>query len=280
MEAQRPIIALLTDFGVDDTYVGAMKSVILGRAPDCAFIDLSHAVAPQNIRQAAYLLWTAYRFLPNGTTTLCVVDPGVGTERRPIAVRWPGGFFVGPDNGWLTYVVRDSTGEDKGPGERPLPQGWQAVELSERQFWLEPVSATFHGRDIFGPVAAALAAGTAVEELGDVRKCINVFSPHRVEGEAGTVRGHVIHVDHFGNLITDIGAAHLSERFMVTLGGGTIDGPSRSYQSSDPLVALVGSSGLLEIAAPNASAARLIMVGVGEPVTVVTRHQSEVGATA
>lgn len=279
MQGDTSVVALLTDFGLEDTYVGVLKGVLASRGAS-QIIDLSHAVAPQSVRQAAYLLWTAYRYLPDGAITLCVVDPGVGTERRPVAVRWPRGHFVGPDNGWLSYVIRDVLARDDGPGQVALPRGWEVVELTEPQVWLSPLSATFHGRDIFAPVAAALARGTPLAELGTVRSSLNVIGTQRAQSEEGTVHGHIIHVDHFGNLITDVSAAHLSDRFTVTLGGGTIEGPARSYQSAEPLVAVIGSTGLLEIAAPNASAARLISVSVGEQVTVVTRRQIEEGATS
>jgi len=268
---------LLTDFGAEDTYVGVMKSVIASRC-DARIVDLCHEVLPQNVRQAAYLFWTAYKFLPDGSVTVCVVDPGVGSERRPIAVKWPHGFFVGPDNGWLSYVIRDARGGDGGSGEAELPHDWRAVELEEPKLWLSPVSRTFHGRDIFAPVGAALMAGTPFEELGGPRSSLVVIEPSHATSEDGIVHGQVIHVDHFGNLITDISAVYLSDRFTVSLGGGTIEGPAPAYESAEPLVALIGSTGQLEIAAPNAHAARLIMVGVGEPVTVVTRRKLEVEA--
>jgi len=275
VEQTSPVIALLTDFGFEDTYLGVMKSVVLTRCPDATFLDVCHLVTPQNVRQAAFLMWTAYQFLPQGTVTVSVIDPGVGTDRKPIAVSWPRGFFVGPDNGWLSYVLRDANGHESEEGATALPAGWKAVHLDVPRFWLTQVSSTFHGRDIFAPVAGSIAAGAAFDELGSPLQSIQTLKPERVQGEDGVVRGRVIHVDHFGNLITDIGAVHLSDRFTVTLGGGTIEGPERSYQSASPLVALIGSNGLLEIAAPNSNASRLIMVGVGEPVTVVTRRKHE-----
>jgi S-adenosyl-L-methionine hydrolase (adenosine-forming) len=276
MNEHRSVIALLTDFGIEDTYVGVMKSVIAARC-SASIIDLSHAVLPQNVQHAAYFLSTAYRYLPDGAVTVSVVDPGVGTPRRAIAVRWPRGYFVGPDNGWLTHVLRDDGHAGDRTGEVDLPYGWEAVELQQAKFWLSPVSSTFHGRDIFAPVAAALVNGTPLVELGARRLTLVVIETLHATSENGTVHGHVVHVDHFGNLITDISADHLSDRFTVTVGGGTIEGPAESYQSSEPVIALIGSSGRLEIAAPNASAARLIAVGVGEPVTVVTRRTLETG---
>ena len=139
-----------------------------------------------------------------------------------------------------------------------LPTGWQAVELMASPQWLTPVSQTFHGRDIFAPVAAALASGVPPVELGRIRKSITVIPSSRPRVDDGAVQGEVIHVDHFGNLITDIPAAYLPDKFTVMVHGGAIDGPQYSYDSPEPIVALIGSNGLLEIAAPNGSAARLI----------------------
>lgn len=269
-----PVIALLTDFGQEDAYVGVMKSVIATRC-DARVLDLSHGVTPHNVAQAAYLLSTAYTFLPRGTVTICVVDPGVGGKRRPIAARWPSGWFVGPDNGWLTYVLRDENRGHTGPGQNGLPHDWEAVELTNSRYFLDRVSRTFHGRDIFAPCGAALAAGTPMKELGpgiDTLVTIDIKQPLEQEGR---VTGCVLHVDHFGNLITDIPASHLSDSFTVLVGGGTIHGPATSYQSAEPLIALVGSGGLLEIAAPNGSAHRLTGIGVGQPVSVATRRHRD-----
>jgi S-adenosylmethionine hydrolase len=272
MDGHPGTIALLTDFGVEDTYVGVMKAVIASRC-DARIIDLSHAVPPQSILEAAYLLWTAYAFLPEGTVTVCVVDPGVGTERMPIAVRWPRGHFVGPDNGWLSYVIRDAHARAGAADDLGLPPEWQAVGLDNPNLWLHPTSNTFHGRDIFAPVAASLVSGVALEELGNPLSSLVVVDVPRATSAGDTVQGRVIHVDHFGNLITDIAEAHLPTRFTVSVGGGVIDGPAESYRSTQPLVALTGSGGLLEIAAPSGNASRLINVRAGDAVTVTRRGE-------
>jgi hypothetical protein len=259
---------MLTDFGFEDTYVGVMKSVILTRLPECSIIDLCHSVAPQNVRGAAYLAWTAYKYLPERAVVLCVVDPGVGTERRGIAVRWPGGYFIGPDNGWLSYIIRDITGADIETDSVPVPSGWRVVHLTKDDLWLKPVSRTFHGRDIFAPVTAALAGGEPVDDLGEPCTDLVAFPTEPTVLADGSISGEVIHIDHFGNLITDIPEGWLPARFTVKLAGGTVSGPASSYQEDSPLVALVGSTGLLEVASPNASAAHLIGVTVGASVIV------------
>lgn len=266
---RRPTIALLTDFGLEDTYVGVVKGVVLSRCPECAFIDLSHSVSPQNVREAAYLVWTAHRYMPEGTVIMCVVDPGVGTDRRAIAVRWPMGYFVGPDNGWLTYLIRDVVEVSKKESEVELPRGWRLVELTRDEFRLETVSTTFHGRDIFAPAAAALACGTAMERIGEAGRTLKVLSVPEAENSYEAIKGYVVHIDHFGNLVTDVPARCLATRFRVTIGTESIEGLDSSYQVRKPLAAMVGSNGLLEIAAPNSSAARILKVAVGEWVSVV-----------
>jgi S-adenosyl-L-methionine hydrolase (adenosine-forming) len=266
--AGEPTVAMLTDFGLEDAYVGVMKSVILTRLPECSIIDLCHSLAPQNVKGAAYLAWTAYKYLPERAVLLCVVDPGVGTERRGIAVRWPGGYFIGPDNGWLSYIVRDALGAEIEGHSAPIPAGWRVVHLTKDNLWLKPVSSTFHGRDIFAPVTAALAGGEPVDDLGEPCQDLVAFPTEPTVLADGSVCGEVIHIDHFGNLITDIPAPWLPERFAVKIAGGTVSGPFTSYQADSPLVALVGSSGMLEIASPNSSAAHLVGVTIGADAIV------------
>ncbi|HZT97190.1 MAG TPA: SAM-dependent chlorinase/fluorinase [Chloroflexota bacterium] len=275
--ARTPTVALLTDFGYEDTYVGVVKSVILSRRPDCRFIDLSHAVAPQSVREAAYLAWTAHRYLPSGTVLLCVVDPGVGTERRAMAATWPRGAFVGPDNGWLSFILQEA-GATPTDGRARLPEGWRAVELTNSDLWLTPLSDTFHGRDIFAPVAARLAAGDPLEDAGTPCDELVAFSSSPKRSGDGTVTGEILHVDHFGNLITNITAFDLPESFTVQVAGGSVSGPARSYQSDAPLVALVGSSGLLEVGAPNGSAGRLLRASVGDPISVTPKVPASVSS--
>jgi S-adenosylmethionine hydrolase len=267
------IVSLLTDFGLEDAYVGIMKSVILSRCRNCVLIDLSHNVAPQNVRGAAYLLWTAQPYLPSGTVSLVVVDPGVGTKRRPIAVAAPQGYFVGPDNGFLSYVLAEAGAQAHGTNLISLPLEWRAVVLTNEEFWLKPVSNTFHGRDIFAPAAAALAAGVPLERLGSPVNAIVAFPFPRPSHDGDAIHGQVIHVDHFGNLISDIRARDLPPQFTVTVASYTVEGPATSYQSGNTqsLVALVGSAGLLEIAAPNGHAASMLGITIGAPLEVRAR---------
>ena len=189
---RNPIITLTTDFGVADGYVGTMKGIILGIAPHARLVDLAHDIAPQNVRQAAYVLYTAYPFFPPGTIHLAVVDPGVGSARRSIALRTPAGYFVAPDNGILSYVVACETVE-------------VLVELADPRYRLLQVSHTFHGRDVFAPAAAHLAAGVPIAAFGPPIADPVTFPPPRLEVGPGHITGEVLHADRFGNVITSIG---------------------------------------------------------------------------
>ncbi len=277
----RPIITLTTDFGGADIYVGAMKGVILGINPDAAIVDLTHEVPPQDVRAGAYALDAAWDAFPPGTVHVAVVDPGVGTDRLPIVARGPSGTFVGPDNGTLSYVLARCD-VARGGGPRPegapfvpasvgLPDGWTAFHLTERGYWREPVRSTFHGRDIFAPVAAHLSAGLAPSALGPRLTHVTAFAvPVAVESD-GRIAGCVQHVDRYGNLVTNIPEALLPTAdagLTVGIGGREVAGVSPSFQGEGPLVAVIGSGGWLEIAVPNGSAAHELAASVGDAVAV------------
>ena len=170
MTAARPVITLTTDFGRSDHYVAAMKGVILGINPDATIVDISHAVRPQQVAEGAFLLQAVRPYFPTGTVHLAVVDPGVGTERRALVLATPDGFFVGPDNGVLSPALPDSARPRRSraePSAVPLPAGYTAVAIAERRYLREPVSDTFHGRDVFAPVAAHLTLGASLESFGE-----------------------------------------------------------------------------------------------------------------
>jgi S-adenosylmethionine hydrolase len=255
----RPIF-FLSDFGLADTYVGIVKAVILGIAPDARIVDLTHEIPGQDVRAGAFALLTAAPYLPADAVVLAVVDPGVGTARRPIAVQAGGRTFVGPDNGLLSWAVGGAA---------------DCVVLDRQRYWLPNVSRTFHGRDLFGPVAAHLARGVGLDAVGSpggAMQAIPYPTPRRDLDEHGRIvaaRGAVIHVDRYGNLITSLGVADLPpEPVAVEIAGRRIGGLVPSFQAgAGPLIALLGSTGLLEVAVPNGSAASLLGVGVGEPVT-------------
>jgi S-adenosylmethionine hydrolase len=188
----RPIITLLTDFGLKDYYVGAIKGVLLGICPEACLVDLSHEVEPFNIPQAAWILSQTWQCFPSGTVHLVVVDPGVGSARRPVAARAGGHLFVAPDNGVLTFVL------DADPECR-------VYDIEASGYFRQPVSHTFHGRDIFAPVAAHLAAGLAIQELGVLIKDyhrINLGIPINSEPDSWVF--DIVTIDNFGNIITNL----------------------------------------------------------------------------
>jgi S-adenosylmethionine hydrolase len=252
------IITLTTDFGVDDPYVAVMKGVILSIDPDAHIIDICHTVKPQDIAQAAYILSTTHRYYPQGSIHIAVVDPGVGTGRQAVLMVTPQGFFIGPDNGVLGYVVEES-----------LPDA-QAIALTNNRYWLTPVSSTFHGRDIFAPVAAHLSQGVSPSEFGEaVPSIATILIPRPQIGEDGVLKGRVIHVDRFGNLITDIREPDLPEgRLFVEVGGHIIADLSPSYEEGEELLAIMGSESRLEVSVKNGSAARFLKSKVGDEVKV------------
>jgi S-adenosylmethionine hydrolase len=248
------IVTLLTDFGTADTYVGQVKGAILAVEPSAVLVDVTHAVPPQDIQAGAFLLWCAVDVFPAGTIHVAVVDPGVGSRRRSVVLRSRrGDLFVGPDNGILI------------PGVDRLGGCDEAIELTHAEFWRPNVSNTFYGRDVFGPVAGHLARGVPLTQLGRLIK----DPVHLALPAPRGLHGEVVHVDAYGNLITNLTAASLPPRYIVRLGYLQIP-QATHYAEVDEgtLLALVGSAGLLEISARNASADALTGAGRGTPVSV------------
>lgn len=254
-----------------------MRGVVLQLNPLATIVDISHHIDPQSVFQGAFVLGSAYHYFPRDTIHVAVVDPGVGTSRRAILLVTREGLFLAPDNGLLTYVLRDSpeyraisqNRQLLEPMEVAIPSGCAAYHLSNQGLWKSPISDTFHGRDIFAPVAAHLSLGTAPEEVGEpLRSLVCLCIPHP-QWKGDTLMGHVIHVDGFGNLITTIeGKALAQNRVEVLLKGRRIQGVSRSYAESAELLAIVGSHGNLEIAVRDGSAARELNARVGDEVVV------------
>jgi S-adenosylmethionine hydrolase len=264
----RPVIALLTDFGVRDHYVGVMKGVILGICSDVTLVDISHDVPPHDVFAGALELAASYHYFPAGTIFLVVIDPGVGSARRGIAADTGDYRFVAPDNGVLSLV------EDDHPSER-------TVELSERRYARATISRTFEGRDRFAPAAAWLANGVDVGVLGPAAGALYRLALPKaaIESESGTVLGQVLRVDRFGNLITNIdrrifdATGHHGSALEIDVGGHQVHRVVSTYAdaSSGEICALFGSTEHLEIAANGASAAALLDLGRGAPVRVVRR---------
>jgi S-adenosylmethionine hydrolase len=260
------LVSLLTDFGTADYFVAAMKGVILSLAPDAVIVDVTHEVPPQDVRAGAFTLAAAYETFPPGTVHVAVVDPGVGSARRAILGMAGGHLFVGPDNGVLGWAMERAGGE-------------RVLHLNRERFFRRPVSATFHGRDVFAPVAGVLAAGTAPEELGTEvadRVWLESLRPVRT---ADGVRGSVLHVDHFGNCVTSLTRADVPAGFgeegrvRIEVRGREIRAFRRFYAEpggapGEPF-AIWGSAGFLEISVDRDSAARALGIQRGDPVEVL-----------
>ncbi|MFQ5873474.1 MAG: S-adenosyl-l-methionine hydroxide adenosyltransferase family protein [Dehalococcoidia bacterium] len=275
------VITLTTDFGLNDGYVAAMKGVILSINPDVILVDVSHTIRHQNVREGAFVLGTAYRYFPEGTIHVAIVDPGVGTARRGLVLKGAGYYFVAPDNGVLSYVLADAVEqanpaphhEEAGSPEdekRNLPSGFEAVALTKRRYWCPTVSDTFHGRDIFAPVAAHLSLKVPLGEFGEPISSLLAFPrPCPTATDDGAVQGEVVHIDGFGNLITNVRAEGLpTGEVEIEVAGHRIDGISRSYQEGEGLLAIFGSAGYLEVSERNGSAASRIGAEIGTPVIV------------
>lgn len=252
----------------------------MGVAPEATIVDICHSIEPQNIAQGAFIIGTTYSYFPQGTIHVVVVDPGVGSQRRAVILKTPGAFFVAPDNGVLSYIIGASQEKPPSPPgsshaveEKELPIGLQAVEITNPKFWRHPVSSTFHGRDIFAPVAAHLSLGIPMEEFGDAITSLSAFPvPHPRIGASGELIGHIIHIDRFGNLITDVSKEDLPPgKLRLEIAGQRIEGPSTSYSEGDKLLAVLGSSGQLEIALKNGSAAIFLDAKIGDEVRIKER---------
>lgn len=254
----RPVIALLTDFGTSDHYVAVMKAVMLGIQPEVSFVDLTHEIPPQDVRAAAFTLAAAWREFPLHTVFLVVVDPGVGTERAAIAARVGDQHFVGPDNGVFDLVLTPAT-------------TFAAVRLETAELARPTMSRTFEGRDRFAPAAAYLASGVRLEAFGAPISISTRLAWAEPQVQHDRVVGHVVHVDRFGNLITDLHADPWAPRVENADVWVTAHGPLRFVRTygdapAGSLVALFGSTGLLEVAVVGGSAARVVGVGAGAEV--------------
>jgi len=256
---RRPVITLTTDFGLSDHYAGTMKGVILGICPEAQIVDISHEVDQYGIIEGAFLVAQAYRYFPRGTVHVVVIDPGVGTSRRPILVEAAGQRFVAPDNGVLSMIYAREKHKVR----------W----ITSEKYFLKPVSQTFHGRDIFAPVGAHLAKGIAPAKMG---KAIGDYMRLHFEKPVRTARrgwtGAVLKIDRFGNLVTNFPAGEfpdLEKRpFEISVGLETVGRLARNYAECGPgeLFVIVGSSGYLEVSSSQASAAKMLGCGVGAPV--------------
>lgn len=268
------VITLTTDFGLSDAYVGSVKGVILSINPEANIVDICHTIQPQNVLQAAFVFSTTYSYFPKDTIHLIIVDPGVGSERKALLLKTNSAVFIAPDNGVLSYVVNDlspapprsSTSELQ---DITLKPGIEAFAITNPRFWRHPVSPTFHGRDIFAPVAAHLSSGIHPSEFGERLSSVKAFPIPRPTPDAwGNLIGSVLHIDHFGNVVTNIKRNDINRQAIIKIGKEQISGLSDFYAQKEDLMALIGSHGYLEIALKDGNASSFLGVTVGDRVTV------------
>lgn len=260
----RKIITLTTDFGLQDYYVSAMKAVILGIAPDVRLVDISHEIPDQDIMAGSWVVQNSAPLFPRGSVHLVVVDPGVGTARNPIALKVDGQFYVGPDNGIFSLLTEE--------------KDFDAVRLTNKKFWRETLSDTFHGRDIFAPVAAHLSMGVDLKEFGDSLEELETYRWAAPIADKDGLQGWIIHIDKFGNLVTNLPqsliADVIADRSVKIYVGNTILDEVVSTFGSVPEgepAAYIGSSGMLEIGINKGDAAEMLGVQKGAQISQIGR---------
>ncbi len=259
---RHPIITLLTDFGLNDHYVASMKGVIVGINPRCILVDISHQVAPQDVEEGAFVLAAAFASFPPGTIHLGVVDPGVGGPRRPLLVVTENYYFIGPDNGLFSLALRRENIK-------------RVIVPTNKSFFLPRTSSTFHGRDVFAPVAAHLSLGVTPANFGSSTGEWADLGLNRPERKGKELTGEIIHVDAFGNLVSNIDEKSLFDfirdrRFSVQAGRCRTRGLKRGYWEGrkGETLALLGSGGFLEIAVREGNARKKLKAGRGDKIKV------------
>jgi len=265
---RHPIIALLTDFGSSDGYVASMKGVILSIAPHASLIDITHDLPPQDVRHAGYVVWSCYRTFPQGTIFVCVVDPGVGTKRKILCASIGGYYFLAPDNGLLKYVLSSES-------------SFKSVDVVNKKYFAKNISTTFHGRDIFAPAAAHLANGIPMKNFGPA---IRVAQSKKLfiridDSSKSRVNGEILHIDRFGNIITNCLAKSLPKSpksIALRIGNRRITEQSLTYEAAGKgkLFITLGSSGLIEMSLKNGSAAKRLSAIRGQQVQFQLEHHA------
>ena len=266
------IITLTTDFGTSDAYVGIMKGVILSINPNAQIVDLTHAIPPQDIYEAAFSIYAAHSYFPKGTIHIIVVDPGVGSDRQAIVSRTNDAFFICPDNGVLSYLLQSVENE----GGPPI----DSVTIQNSAYCLPEVSNTFHGRDVFAPVAAHLSLGVPLDDIGPPLQTLVQLPIQVCELSGSTLTGQIVKIDRFGNAITNISETAIARLegastgemsiYEIRVGSARLNRLSRAYAESGvgkPL-AIIGSSGLLEIAINGGNAKEGLGLQWGDPVVI------------
>ncbi|MEW6618268.1 MAG: SAM-dependent chlorinase/fluorinase [bacterium] len=257
-----PIITLITDFGLKDNYVGIIKGVIHSINPEVKIIDITHLINSYSLVEAGYILKSSFNYFPKGTIHIIIVDPEVGSQRKIILLKSKDYYFLAPDNGILSFIL-DRFKEIK------------IVELTNKKYFLQEVSQTFHGRDIFAPVAAYLSLGKNIEEFGPELNKIKTLAPEfKPEFNKDKIVGQIIYIDHFGNLITNIVKEEFTfddSKVLIEIAGQEIKGINKTYSQLKPgeLLALWGSSNHLEVAANQANAQQLLKIEKGKTAVII-----------
>ncbi len=265
----RNVITLTTDFGLQDYYVSAMKAVMLGIAPEVRMVDISHEIPSQDIMAGSWIIRNSAMLFPSGTVHTVVVDPGVGTDRNPVAVKIGDQYFVGPDNGIFSLLTQEND--------------YKAVRLTNEQYWRVEKSSTFHGRDIFAPVAAHLSQGVSLEELGDPLDELVTYRWTVPIADNEGIEGMVIHIDKFGNLVTNITGSLLEEvvgdkDVKIYVGNTILEeiAPTFGAVAEGEPVAYIGSSGVLEIAINKGDAKQMLGVQKGAQISLILQKESPI----
>ena len=260
---------------MSDAYVGAMNGVILSLSENVTIVDVSHEVERHNVNEAAYVLASASAYYPSNTVHVAVVDPGVGSSRRALILRTPQGTYVSPDNGTLTHILNQhgaaitDAESNVSPRMVNVPKGFQAFQLDRPEFWLPNLTNTFHGRDVFAPAAARLANGVSPSELGSPVHSVVCLPIPALSTSSDKTTGAVVHIDTYGNLVTNITPDTIPDYPEVHVAGRVIEGLSESYaKAPDSLLAIVGSRHTLEIAVGKGNAQDFLNASVGDRVVV------------
>jgi S-adenosylmethionine hydrolase len=260
---RKPIISLLTDFGSKDHYVASMKGVILNINPQCILVDITHEVRPHDIQEGAFILANTYSYFPKGTIHLSVVDPEVGGMRKPVLLVTQNYFFVGPDNGLFTFIAQREKVK-------------QVVVLTKKQYFLPKVSMTFHGRDIFAPVAAYLSLGIRPNAFGYKTSALKKMRYQKPIIKEGKLLGEIFHIDTFGNIVSNIDEEKFfrfieGRPFVIRIGGTIVHSLKKGYWEGKKgeKIALIGSVGFLEISIREGNAQKMLKVKRGDPIQII-----------
>jgi len=265
----RNVITLTTDFGLQDYYVSAMKAVILDIAPDVRLIDISHDIPSQDIMAGSWILKNSAMLFPEGTVHTVVVDPGVGTDRNAVAVKIEDQYFIGPDNGIFSLLTQELD--------------YTAVRLDNEQYWRDEMSKTFHGRDIFAPAAAHLSEGVPMEELGEPLDELVTYRWTVPIADKDGLEGMVIHIDKFGNLVTNISSDQIEDviedkSVKIYVGNTILDEIVSTFGAvaeGEPM-AFIGSSGMLEVGINKGNAEEMLSVQKGAQISLILQKESQI----